>query len=189
MSGIAKVKYSHDAMIDQIIQNPQVSQNQLAAMFGYTVGWVSQVVNSDAFRERLAERKEEVVDPLLRMSLEERIRGAVDLSLQVIMQKLSDGGGNINAAIRVLEHGSRALGYGAQQKQPQVTVQNYVAIVPPKSLDGASWVESHKPAASVAGQSMPTIVPTHEPAVLDVSDLTIKHSPGAPKVEVTLVQE
>lgn len=188
MSGIVKVKYSHDAMIDQIIQNPQVSQNQLAAMFGYTVGWVSQVVNSDAFRERLAARKEEVVDPVLRMSLEERIRGAVDLSLQVIMQKLSDGGGNINAAIRVLEHGSRALGYGAQQKQPQVTVQNYVAIVPPKSLDGASWVESHRPApGSIAAQSLPE--PTHEPATIDVSDLTIKHSPGAPKVEVTLVQE
>lgn len=188
MTGIAKVRYTHDALIDMIIQNPNVSQNQLAATFGYTVGWISQVVNSDAFRERLAERKEEVVDPVLRMSLEERIRGAVDLSLQVIMQKLSDGGGNINAAIRVLEHGSRALGYGAQKQQTQVTVQNYVAIVPPKSLDGDSWVESHRPApGSVMRQPLPE--PTHEPATIDASDLTIKHSPVGPKVEVTLVQE
>jgi hypothetical protein len=142
--GIQRVSYTHDSLIDLIVENPCISQNELAARFGYTPGWVSQVVNSDAFRERLAQRREEVVDPVLRMSLEERIRGVVDKSLPVLLEKLETTG-NPNIAIRVLEHGSRALGYGAQQKQA-VVVQNYVAIVPPKSLDSASWSEAHAPA-------------------------------------------
>jgi hypothetical protein len=145
MAELKKLSYTHDALIDMIIQNPAVSQAWLAAQFGYTQSWISQVVNSDAFRERLAERKEDVVDPVLRMTLEERIRGAVDISLQVIMDKVTAGGGNINAAIRVLEHGSRALGYGAQKLNVNVNATTYVAVVPAKSLDSASWAEAHAP--------------------------------------------
>ena len=144
LDAIAKVSYSHDAMIDEIVANPQISQNELAQKFGYTAGWVSQVVNSDAFRERLAQRREDVVDPVLRMSLEERIRGAVDKSIQVILDKLENTP-NINAAIRVLEHGSRALGYGARTNVPSVAVTTYVALVPPKAESAQAWVSAHAP--------------------------------------------
>jgi hypothetical protein len=149
MAEIKKVGYTHDAMIDFIVGNPWVTNNEIARHFGYTVPWVSTVINSDAFRERLAQRREDVVDPLLRTTLEERIRGVLDLSLQVIAKNLEVSaavGGNINAAIRVLEHGSRALGYGAQSKQPSVVVQNYVAVVPPKSMDSQAWTDQHAPA-------------------------------------------
>ena len=143
MAEIAKVSYTHDAMIDLIVDNPRLSQNELAAHFGYSPSWISQVVNSDAFRERLAERREDVVDPVLRMSLEERIRGVTSVAIDVLLDKLK-ATENPNIAIRVLEHGTRALGYGAQ-KQQQVVVQNYVAVVPPKSLDSAAWSEAHAP--------------------------------------------
>lgn len=136
-------------MIDEIIANPAISQGELARRFGRTQPWISQVINCDAFRERLAQRKSEVVDPVLLASLEERIRGAVDMSLQVIMKHMELGvqtGMGVNAAIRVLEHGSRALGYGAKSNQPAVVVQNYVALVPPKSLSAEAWVENHSPA-------------------------------------------
>jgi hypothetical protein len=148
---IARVSYTHEDMINTIIAQPWISQKELAARYGYTQGWISQVINSDAFRERLAERKDSVVDPVLRMSLEERIRGVTDVAVQMLAEKLSEakempGLGGINAAIRVLEHGSRALGYGAQNLKPNVVVQNYVAVVPQKSLSSEAWVESHKPA-------------------------------------------
>lgn len=154
-NAIAKVGYSHDALIDEIVTNPSISQGALAAKFGYTAGWVSQVVNSDAFRERLAQRREDVVDPVLRMSLEERIRGAVDKSIQVILDKLETTP-NINAAIRVLEHGSRALGYGARVNMPSVAVTTYVALVPPKSETAAAWVEAHAPALTDVMASLET---------------------------------
>lgn len=150
---IAKINYSHDAMVDMIIANPGITQNALAAHFGYTAPWVSMIVNSDAFRERLAERKDDVVDPVLRMTLEERIRGAVDISLQVIQQKLL-ATENLNAAIRVLEHGSRALGYGARPNVP-VQVSTYVAIVPPKSLSAGEWQQTHAPSQAVTVELSP----------------------------------
>ena len=85
---IAKMRYSHDAMVDLIVQNPWISQNELAATFGYTPGWVSQVIASDAFQARLAERKEEVVDPLIRATIEEQFKGLVARSLEILRQKL-----------------------------------------------------------------------------------------------------
>ena len=68
---IQRVKYTHDALIDMIIANPAVSQGQLATAFGYTQGWLSRVMNSDAFQARLAARKMEVVDPQLVLSIDE----------------------------------------------------------------------------------------------------------------------
>ena len=35
-NSIARVKYSHDAMIDLIIANPMIPQGQIAQHFGYT---------------------------------------------------------------------------------------------------------------------------------------------------------
>ena len=72
--GVARVSYTHDAMIDAIIHNPTISQNQLAAHFGYTPGWVSQIIASDAFQARLAERTGELVDPTIRASVEDRFK-------------------------------------------------------------------------------------------------------------------
>lgn len=141
---LEKVRYTHDAMIDVIVAQPWISQGELARHFGYSESWISIVVNSDAFKERLAERKDDIVDPVLRSSLEERIRGVVDLSLQVLQDKLR-ATGNPNIAIRVLEHGSRALGYGARSAPTAVQVNTYVALVPPKSKTAAEWIANHTP--------------------------------------------
>ena len=69
---IARVRYTHEACVDMILANPAVSQNDLAAHFGYSAGWMSIVVNSNAFQEKLAERKGELIDPVIKASLEER---------------------------------------------------------------------------------------------------------------------
>jgi predicted transcriptional regulator len=141
------LNYSHDACVDTIIANPGITQNELASLYGYTPAWISQVINSDAFKERLAARKEEVVDPRLRMALDERIRGVVDTSLEVIINKLSETQ-NLNAAIRALDIGTRALGYGARP-QTAINVQtNYVAVVPPRSASSAEWAQDHAPDAA-----------------------------------------
>ena len=78
-----KLRYTHEAVIDMIIAEPGVSQGKLAAMFGYTQGWLSTVMGSDAFKAKLAERRGELVDPVLKLSLDERFRGMVEKSLEV----------------------------------------------------------------------------------------------------------
>lgn len=118
--GITKVSYTHDAMIDMIVADPCISQMELAARFGYTAGWVSQIIASDAFQARLAERTGDLVDPRIRATVEERFRGIVLRSLEILREKLDRPATAIpdNLALRAVELSSRALGYGAREAQP-----------------------------------------------------------------------
>lgn len=84
----AKVNFTHRALIDAMIANPRLTTNELAKMFDYTPSWVSIVINSDAFRVSLEERKAEVVDPVLRVTVEDRYRALASRSVEVLMEKL-----------------------------------------------------------------------------------------------------
>lgn len=148
---IARVKYSHDAMIDMMIQNPVVSQGELALQFGYTQAWVSRVVNSDAFLARLAERKKDLVDPSIALTLDEKFRAMANQSLDIIMDKLSVTK-NPDTALKALELSSKALGYGARQANLNVQ-QNFVVAMPQKHASPETWAEQH---AALAGRT-PTL--------------------------------
>jgi len=130
MGKLQRVHYTHDAMIDLIIANPGIHQNQIAAHFGYTVGWISQIVSSDAFQAKLAERRDEVIDPILRASVREQFEGLVSRSLQVLREKLDKPAEMIpdNLALRALEITSRAAGYGAKDTKVNVDVDMNVHL-------------------------------------------------------------
>lgn len=121
---IEKVRYSHDAMIDMIVANPWVSQNKLAEVFGYTPAWVSLVMSSNAFKERLAARKAELVDPTIVSSVEERFQAMVTRSLEVLQEKLSAPASVVpdQLALRAVELGAKALGLGGNAPPPPVQV-------------------------------------------------------------------
>lgn len=145
---LGKVRYTHDAMIDQIIENPWVSQNELAAIFGYSPGWISTIIASDAFQEKLAARKDELVDPRIRATVEERFRGLVLRSMEVLQEKLSLPAHQIEAkvALATLETASRALGYGARDPRAAATVNAQIIVnVPPKAASGEEWAQRHAP--------------------------------------------
>lgn len=145
---IARVKYSHDAMIDLMIADPGVSQGALAQQFGYTQAWVSRVVNSDAFLARLAERKADIVDPSIALTLDEKFRALANQSLDIVMDKLAVTK-NPDTALKALELSSKALGYGARQQNLNVQ-QNFVVAMPQKMSTPESWAEQHQ---GLAGRS------------------------------------
>lgn len=146
MYQIQKVSYSHDGMIDLIVADPTISQNAIAAHFGYTPGWVSQVFNSDAFKERLAARKDELIDPVIRASIEEKLQALADKSIQVLLEKLHTTQ-NPSVAIRALDVSSRALGYGAKSGT-SVQVNNFIAHVPPRAVSVDDWRNNYIPSAA-----------------------------------------
>lgn len=117
---IRKVNYSHKAMIDLILANPGISQDRVAAHFGYTSSWVSQVMSSDAFQTAFAERSAEIIDPALRLTVEERFKGMVARSMEILMEKLSLPAHQVpdQLALRTFELSTRAAGYGAKQETP-----------------------------------------------------------------------
>ena len=137
---IARVKYSHDAIIDVIIQEPDSSLAKLATMFGYSVPWLSRVMNSDAFQARLAERKEDLVDPMVVETIKARFEGVVTQSLEIIATKLQ-ATQSAELALKTLDIGSRALGYGLKPTQQNNNVQqNIVITVPAKAANAEDWV-------------------------------------------------
>lgn len=139
---IAKISYTHDAMIDLIINEPQLSQQQVAERFGYTAAWVNRVFCSDAFQARLAARRKEIVDPTLVASVEERLKGLSMLATDVITEKLA-ATRNTDLAMKALEVSSRALSFGARKDNLQGSVFNFVVALPPKIVDANEWAAQH----------------------------------------------
>lgn len=121
---IAKIRYTHDAMIDLLISDPWISQGEIAERFGYTQSWVSIVFSSDAFKNRLEERRSELVDPAIRASLKERFEALVSRSLVVLQEKLAKPAEEVSdsLALKTLELGAKALNFGGQSA-PVVQVQ------------------------------------------------------------------
>lgn len=120
MNAVAKLSYTHDAMIDLIIAQPAISNNQLAAHFGYTAPWVSMIKSSDAFKARLAERRGEIVDPTLTATLQDRFKAVTERSLEVIAEKLAQPAALIPdaLALRAAELGAKSMGLGQQAPTP-----------------------------------------------------------------------
>ncbi len=116
-NAIAKVRYTHDAMVDLIIADPAISQNAIADHFGYTASWVSRIIASDAFQARLHERSAELVDPTIRLTVEERFKGLVLRSLEILSEKLNRPSSEIpdQLALQALNISSRAAGFGVKQ--------------------------------------------------------------------------
>lgn len=140
---IARVKYSHDAMIDIVIANPSMSQNELAKHFGYTVPWVSRIFSSDAFQARLAERKADIVDPTLMSCVKDRIEGLAMQSLNILEAKLA-ATQNPDLALKCFELSTKAAGYGARQQNAAIQ-NNFVVHLPNKIEDPHSWANAHRP--------------------------------------------
>lgn len=130
---LTKIRYSHEAMIDLILTNPAISNNELAARFGYSASWVSTIQQTDAFQTALAAKRERLVDPILRSSLEEQMKGMTARSMEVIQHHMNKLPENIpiQVALKVFDLSSRAAGYGV--KAPAAVV----------NLSVSQHIESH----------------------------------------------
>lgn len=141
-NAIARVKYSHDAMIDLIIAQPAIKQNEIAKHFGYTPAWVSRIMNSDAFLQRLAARKADLVDPAIFLNVDEKLRAVAQRSLDVVLEKLELPGVGFDQALDAANLATKALGYGARQQNVNLQ-QNFVVAMPQKAEDAQSWANKY----------------------------------------------
>jgi hypothetical protein len=117
-NGIQKLKPVHEALLDLIIAHPDWKQRQYAHSLGYSQGWMSQILASEAFRKALAKRRDEVIDPVIKASLSERFEANVRLALNLISRRLHSKDVSDNFILRVAEMGSRALGLEAAPQSP-----------------------------------------------------------------------
>lgn len=138
---IQTIRYTHDAVIDIILTNPSISQNELAQSFGYSVGWMSIIINSDAFQERMTERKAELVDPKLRATIAEKVDGLANRALDRLIDRLDSP---THGAIKTQDLVSIAK-LAVAPKTPQIAIQQnntYVAALPTPARDSQSWLQN-----------------------------------------------
>lgn len=120
---VAKLHYTHQAMVDQILINPAISNEELACMFGYTASWISTVVVSDIFQAKLAARREEIIDPEIRLNVRTQFKGLLERSMEILRKKLDVPADKVpdQLAIQVAKMAGQSLGFGV--KETKVSVQ------------------------------------------------------------------
>lgn len=127
---IDKVGYSHDKMIDLIVANPRVKQDDLAAYFGYTAGWVSRIMSSDAFRLRMEQRRSELVDPIIAATLEQRFAALAMRGMEILQEKLDAPGTVVPFAdaAKAVEIGAKGLAVGGFGNKVAVDVNAQIDL-------------------------------------------------------------
>lgn len=112
MSGnqeIKKVSHIHECIINEMLLNPQITSKELCEQFGYSPSWMSRLMNSDSFEARLAERRRELVDPILAARLNDKLKAAVVQSVDHIQRQLN-AGDNASLALQSLGVFAEAAG-------------------------------------------------------------------------------
>lgn len=141
MAEIAKVRYPHEAIIEEIILHPMITQRELARRCGRSEYWMSCIVNSDAFKQRLEERKEELVDPIIRASVEQRLQAVAEMALDRLVDKLEGPGPH-----KIIDLVAAAkLGVGDRNmvnSKPAVQNNLYVVHLPAPDKTTVGWLEN-----------------------------------------------
>ena len=109
-AGLAKLTYTHEAMVDLILQEPTVTHKELGEVFGFSPGWVARVVASDSFQARIGERKKQLVDPQIAQSINERLGGIAIQSLEIVS--------NVLESEQSATYAMEALGLATQMLSP-----------------------------------------------------------------------
>lgn len=89
--GIKAISFSHEALINWLIMNPDRPMRDAAAYFGYTQAWLSTIVHSDIFQAKLSDRQDEVFANVA-SDLPAKLRAATDLALSGLTEKLETTG-------------------------------------------------------------------------------------------------
>jgi hypothetical protein len=139
---LERVHNIHEAMIDFMVLNPTVTQNDIAKQFDRSVGWVSILINSDSFQAALSKRRDDLLDPVVVASIEEKMKAMVSTSVDVVLEKLQLSR-NTDLALKSLEIGSKALGFGARGVGGNQTNNQFVIHLPQKSESSEAWNETY----------------------------------------------
>jgi hypothetical protein len=85
---IDKMKIKHEAILDYMLANPTCTYAEVSTAFGVTVPWISCIVNSDIFQEKLRGRRDEMFEAGVLAPLEGRMKAVAELTLDRLAEKV-----------------------------------------------------------------------------------------------------
>lgn len=154
---------TYDMVIDFLLANPRASRQEIATAFGYTsLQSISVMLNSDAFQARMAKRREQMVDPVIAASIDDRIKGLASRSAEILAEKLEQNPSE-KLVMEVFKESTRAGGYGAAVKIP---VQNasFIVNMPGPAASTKEWRDRFAPAEATVVEPRYLDAPSEKPA-------------------------
>jgi hypothetical protein len=133
----------HELVAEMWIADPNLSQREIARTLNRTECWLSILVNSDSFKHYLAMRKEEIVDPILRATVEDRLTSVANKAAELFLERLHMAGTAIpnKDLLRAMEISTKGLGMGPVSKGPALQQNLYVIPAPQRAATSTEWVE------------------------------------------------
>jgi hypothetical protein len=111
-ANIRKVGNLHNDIMDYMLANPLVKKGDIAKQFNLSRSWLSIVINSHAFQERLAAKQEELFNSTV-IPLREKMLGIADAAMDRVADEveLMPRAEAIETADKILSR----LGWGGKQ--------------------------------------------------------------------------
>lgn len=112
------LSYRYEAIIDHMLANPQLKQYEIAEAIGCTPAWLGQIIKSDGFKARYAQRRIQFNEET-NLRLTAKLVDIADKSADRVLAELRkgdecDAGFALDAATRAL----RSIGFGAPVGRP-----------------------------------------------------------------------
>lgn len=124
--GRARRKYElQEAAIEVILSNPEKSRKAQAAILGLSSISFNKIINDPDFETLRQERLSQIVDPVLKETLEKKLYATSIQAIDVVSDKLSVEP-SMSEALATLQVTTKALGMHNRQDKP--VVQNNIQI-------------------------------------------------------------
>ena len=133
----SKKLITHDAIIDFVLANPAATYREIGGAFGYSPEGIGIICRSDAFKARYESRKDAVVDPIVRQSVEDRLQGLAHASIDILQRKLATSD-DPKLALAALDASTKAAQYGARGGAVGGPV-TFVVQLPGPAANSVEW--------------------------------------------------
>jgi restriction endonuclease Mrr len=151
---IAEMSFSHHAIIDWMLSNPDALLADCAKAFGYTQPWLSTIIHSDAFKAEFARR---------RGQLDEHIAHGIHAKMAAVSKKaldhleeLLDGTETLDPRL-VLDIADRTLhrqGYAPSKAGVSVFAQQNIIQATPGSVSKSVLDEAKSLMRAINGEAV-----------------------------------
>lgn len=141
-------------MLDFIMANPGCTYEQIsAAIGGYSIGWISQIYNSDAFQALMNERQVEVFGDI-KLTIKDRVVGVGHAALKRLEERLPVET-DLDKVANVADLALKSMGFGAKSPSapPGGQTNIFVGQVDPATLAAARQL-MHKPASLPSAEKL-----------------------------------
>src|SRR3990172_12862929 len=140
---IDRVSYTHEAVVDWLLTNPEKALKECAEHFGYTQPWLSTVIHSDAFQVYYSQRRASlnlVINHGLAAQMQRTTAKALDL-----LEKTSDSPEEIdgNFILDVADKLLHRQGY-APGKVSLVQNNNVLNLPPQGAIDNGTLTRARE---------------------------------------------